>query len=32
MVETNKKFSVTNRSASMVHYSVPEVGIKSRDF
>lgn len=32
MVETNKKFSVTNRSASRVHYSVPEIGVKSRDF
>lgn len=29
---TNKKFTVINRSASIVHYSVPELGIKSRDF
>lgn len=28
----NRKFIVTNRSASRVHYSVPELGIKSRDF
>ena len=29
---TDKKFTVINRSASIVHYSVPELGIKSRDF
>ena len=29
---TDKKYIVTNRSASRVHYSVPELGIKSRDF
>lgn len=28
----NTIYSVTNRSASQVHYSVPEMGIKSRDF
>ncbi len=27
-----KVYLVTNRSASQVHYSVPELGIKSRDF
>lgn len=29
---TDKMFLVTNRSASRVHYAVPELGIKSRDF
>jgi hypothetical protein len=29
---TDRKFTVINRSASIVHYSVPELGIKSRDF
>ena len=29
---SDKKFIVTNRSASRLHYSVPELGIKSRDF
>ena len=29
---SERKFIVTNRSASRVHYSVPELGIKSRDF
>ncbi len=28
----DKVFLVTNRSASRVHYSLPELGIKSRDF
>ena len=32
MATTERYFLVTNRSASRVHYSVPEVGIKSRDF
>ena len=34
MAYSNNKvmFTVTNRSASRVHYSVPELGIKSRDF
>ncbi len=33
MVATNNRtFLVTNRSASRVHYSVPELGILSRDF
>lgn len=29
---SDRKFIVTNRSASRIHYSVPELGIKSRDF
>lgn len=29
---SDKKFIVTNRSASRVHYAVPELGVKSRDF
>jgi len=29
---SDRKFIVTNRSASRVHYAVPELGIKSRDF
>lgn len=29
---SDKRFIVTNRSASRVHYSVPELGVKSRDF
>ena len=29
---SDRKFIVTNRSASRVHYSVPELGVKSRDF
>lgn len=33
MSEQNAKtYLVTNRSASRVHYSVPEIGVKSRDF
>ena len=28
--KTDKMFLVTNRSASRVYYSVPELGIKSR--
>lgn len=28
----SKIYLVTNRSASRVHYSVPELGVKSRDF
>lgn len=32
MVDRNKRYSVTNRSASRVFYSVPELGVKSRDF
>lgn len=28
----DKMFLVTNRSASRVHYAVPELGVKSRDF
>ena len=29
---SDRKFIVTNRSASRVHYAVPELGVKSRDF
>lgn len=29
---TVKTYLVTNRSASRLHYSVPEIGVKSRDF
>ena len=29
---SNKNYLVTNRSASRVYYSVPELGIKGRDF
>ncbi len=29
---SNKMLKVKNRSASRVHYSVPELGVKSRDF
>ena len=29
---SDRKFIVTNRSASKVHYAVPELGVKSRDF
>ncbi len=32
MATLERYFLVTNRSASRVHYSVPELGIKSRDF
>lgn len=33
MAEKNEKtYLVTNRSASRVHYAVPEIGVKSRDF
>ena len=31
-MNNDKVYLVTNRSASRVHYSVPELGIKSRDF
>ena len=31
-MQKDKKYLVTNRSASRVHYSVPELGIKSRDY
>lgn len=32
MVDSKKVYLVTNRSASRVCYSVPEIGVKSRDF
>ena len=31
-MKQSKIYLVTNRSASRVHYSVPELGVKSRDF
>jgi len=30
--QNTKTYLVTNRSASRVHYAVPEIGVKSRDF
>jgi len=32
MNNSDRKFSVTNRSGGRVHYEIPELGIKSRDY
>ena len=32
MIDSNKVFMVTNRSAGRVFYSVPDLGVKAREF